>query len=209
MANNNTTTHSTITQLFNTITDNNPSTKYTQQTNTITNNNPTVQNTQKHLTKTNRPSLKDRKGNKLKHTPEQCYNSNCLACAELNIVNLSNTELTNTQKLLLNRGLSFAPTASNAESHKILRNLKIFAAKVKRQYRTLNDPLRLNKPDGEPIKINRHELGHAALENAVEAMRDEIVSAMEKPKQKQKGKNSTQRAHKQQLNNYQQSRQGF
>ena len=90
---------------------NNNTTTQSQDTNTTTNNTshtiiltPTVNIPQpiqhKHSNRANRPSLKNRsKQIKSKHTPEQCLNPNCLFCAELNIVNLSDIVLTDTQKL--------------------------------------------------------------------------------------------------------------
>ena len=114
--------NSTITQSQDTNTTTNSTTTQSQDTNTTTNNtshtnsqHTTANTTHKHSNRANRPSLKNRsKRIKSKHTPEQCLNPNCLLCAELNIVNLSNVVLTDTQKLLLNKGLSFVPTAPNS-----------------------------------------------------------------------------------------------
>ena len=122
---------------------NNSTITQSQDTNTTTNNtshttdtnsqHTTTNTTHKHSNRADRPSLKNRsKQIQSKHTPEQCLNPNCLSYAELNIVNLSNVVLTDTQKLLLNKGLSFVPTAPNA-----LNDFNTFTAKVKRQYNRL------------------------------------------------------------------------
>ena len=60
---------------------------------------------------TNKQSVKARRKNNTTHIAEQCTSHNCFECAVNNIVNLSNVQLTKTQILLLNRGLSFVPTA--------------------------------------------------------------------------------------------------
>ena len=58
--------------------------------------------------------LKQRFSMKKRHDPEICTNPNCLECAVLNIVNpLKYTTHQNTNTLL-NKVLSFVPTASNA-----------------------------------------------------------------------------------------------
>ena len=46
-----------------------------------------LQTIQNHSNKTNRAYLKNRMKKNLKHSAEQCCNSNCLACTKLNIVN--------------------------------------------------------------------------------------------------------------------------
>ena len=62
---------------------------------------------------------------------------------------LSTIELTGQHTKLFNKGLSLVPMARNAKTNEILSDLYMFTAKVSRQYKRLNDPLRLNRPDGE------------------------------------------------------------
>ena len=89
----------------------------------------------------NRKSQKQRRALKTAHDPEQCTNPNCLDCATKNIVNLSNTQLTKTQVLLLSKGLFFVPTASNAKPTEILRDFNTFKMKARRKLcRMINPP---------------------------------------------------------------------
>ena len=62
---------------------------------------------------------------------KQCYNSNCLACAKINVT-LPTIELANTQNLL-NKGLSLVLTAPNTKPNKILNDPNMITAKVYRQ----------------------------------------------------------------------------
>ena len=141
--------------------------------------------------KRNRKSLKDR--NKTKpttdssHTTENCLNHNCYQCAKENIVNLSDTQLSKTQILLLSKGLSFVPTAPNAKNTEIMRDLNNFIHKTKRKYKQMLYPPRTRRPTDEPdlyrkTTINNtrdnqsHRLGPKALEDAILAMNNDITN---------------------------------
>ena len=142
----------------------------------------------KNCKKPNRKSLKDRKKKTnipIPHTPDECFNPNCYSCAQSNIVNLSDTPLSKTQIILLNKGLSFIPTANNAKPSEILKDFNLFTSKTKKQFNRLANPPRPERPDDEPAlfrktqsnqtNTNSFNLGPKALEDAFETMRDEIA----------------------------------
>lgn len=104
--------------------------------------------------KNNRKSLKDRNKNST-HTPEQCTSHNCYRCAVHNIVNLSDIQLTKTQILLLNRGLSFVPTAHNSTPMELIKDFNIFANKAKRKLRQMINPPRPPRPNEEPALFRK------------------------------------------------------
>ena len=114
----------------------------------------------------NRPSLRDRRKKHTAHNPDQCHNPSCLTCAELNIVNLSSLTLSRAQRILLNRGLSFVPTAPNATTTELLNDFHQFTARTKRQlYRIAKPPKRTGertlyrKPPPDKIHSKTYELG--------------------------------------------------
>ena len=146
----------------------------------------------------NRKSLKQRNSMKKRHSPENCTNPNCLECAALNIVNLSSAQLTGTQILLLNRGLSFVPTASNAGPTEILRDFNMFKMKARRKLSRMINPPKQRGPNDEPdlyrkptiqdantTDTERTQLGPRVLEDALEAMKCEIAKLEGKQQQQQ------------------------
>ena len=148
--------------------------------------NTTTSSTQyKTITKHNRKCLKDRK--RKQNSPEECLNPDCFQCAKCNIVNLTDTQLSKAQVILLNKGLSFVPTASNAEPMEIMGDLNRFTIKAKRLlYKTVNPP-RPRKTNDEPslyrksnqpnpTNTNATNLGPKALEDAFETMRHELAN---------------------------------
>ncbi|MCY4327357.1 MAG: GIY-YIG nuclease family protein, partial [Rhodobacteraceae bacterium] len=134
-------------------------------------------------------SHKQRIKYKKEHTTENCLNPHCLTCAKDNIVNLSDTTLTKNQILLLNKGLSFVPTAKNAPAKEILNDFNIFTNKTKRKLKRLINPLRTPRPNDEPPltrknnkivnNTNTQNLGPKPLEDAFLAMRNEIANITE------------------------------
>ena len=139
----------------------------------------------------NRPSLRDRIKKHTAHNPDQCYNPSCLTCAELNIVNLSSLTLSRAQKILLNRSLSFVPTASNATTTELLNDLHQFTARTKRQLYRIAKPPKLTgerilyrKPPPDKIHSKTYELGPKALEDVFEVMRKDIANMTQDPTNK-------------------------
>lgn len=112
-------------------------------------------------------------------------NHNCLSCANLNVVNLSGIPLSQTQIILLNKGLTFIPTARNAKSMEILKDFNAFATKTKKQLNRCFNLPRQRRPDDEPElhrkphhkqnNTNTDNLGPKVLEDAFKAMRNEIL----------------------------------
>ena len=152
------------------------------------NNNNNNSNTQKQ----NRKSQKDRTKLKKNHTPEHCTLRNCYECATNNIVNLSNIQLTKTQVLLLNRGLSFVPTADNAKPMELIKEFDIFANKAKRKLRQMVDPPRPPRPNDEPALFRKptnprdtnstpQTLGPRILEDTFQAIKLEISQLEQNP----------------------------
>ena len=137
----------------------------------------------------NRKSLRTRNKNKETHTPEQCTAHNCYDCAVNNIVNLSDIQLTKTQILLLNRGLSFVPTADNATPVEIIKEFDIFANKAKRKLRLMVNPPRPPRPNEEPAlfripsttNTTPHVLGPRPLEDTFETIKLEISKMTQHP----------------------------
>ena len=140
----------------------------------------------------NRPSKKDRlKKQVTTHSPNDCINPNCFQCASNNIVNMSKVQLTKTQILLLNKGLSFVPTTTNAEPMEIMKDFNAFTIKTKNKLRRMVNPPRPPKPNEEPTLFrkptinsyhtNPQSLGPKALEDAFEAMRMEITKLDKHP----------------------------
>ena len=147
------------------------------------NNNNNNSNTQKQ----NRKSQKDRTKLKKNHTPEHCTSRNCYECATNNIVNLSNIQLTKTQVLLLNRGLSFVPTADNAKPMELIKEFDIFANKAKRKLRQMVNPPKPPRPNDEPALFRKptnprdtnstpQTLGPRILEDTFQAIKLEITN---------------------------------
>ena len=147
----------------------------------------------------NRKSLKDRNKKKLivdsLHVSEHCTNPNCYQCAKENIVNLSDTQLSKTQILLLSKGLSFVPTAPNAKNTEIMKDFNIFAHKTKRKYKQMINPPRARRLTDEPELYRKstvnntndnqsHLLGPKALEDAILAMKNEITNIEQHPTSK-------------------------
>ena len=145
----------------------------------------TTHTKQKH----NRKKLKER--NKSHHTPhaqEECLNPDCFQCALHNIVNLSDTQLSKTQVILLNKGLSFVPTAYNAKPTEILKDFNNFTIKTKKSLIRLANPPKPRGTNDEPrfyrkpilpptssYQTNTNNLGPKALEDAFEATRCELA----------------------------------
>ena len=142
---------------------------------------------QKVTHKKNRKSIRDRKRvhpDITIHTPQECTNPNCYQCATLNIVNLSGIPLTKPQVLLLSKGLSFVPTATNAKPAEFIREFNTFTEKAKSKLRRMINPPRPPRPNDEPAlfrkptqntntSTNPQNLGPKALEDAFEAARIE------------------------------------
>ena len=116
------------------------------------------------------------------HIAEQCTTHNCFECAVCNIVNLSNVQLTKTQILLLNRGLSFVPTAYNATPRELIKEFNCFSNKAKRKLRLMLNPPRPPRPNDEPALFRKplttnttpYVLGPKPLEDAFQAIKMEI-----------------------------------
>ena len=141
----------------------------------------------------NRKSPKQRRALRTTHDPEHCTNPDCQDCATKNIVNLSNTQLTKTQVLLLSKGLSFVPTAPNAKPTEILRDFNTFKMKARRKLRRMIDPSNTRVHSDEPdlyrrptthdtnMDNERQQLGPKVLEDALEAMKVEISDLEQHP----------------------------
>ena len=146
-------------------------------------NNPTPQQNKKSVN--NRKAKKDRTTDDI-HTPQVCHNPNCYQCVVHNIVNLSDTQLTRAQVMVLNRGLSFVPTATDAKSMEIIRDFNIFANKSKRKLRKMINPPRPPRPGDEPALFRNpndtstitdsQTLGPKVLEDAFKAIRVDITN---------------------------------
>ena len=182
----------------------------TTSTHLITQNTLTEQSKVKQKTH-NRKSLIDRKRKRDKltdqdeseHIPTECTNPHCFKCASTNIVNLSKVQLSRAQILLLNRGLSFIPTAVDAKPTEIMGDLEKFINSTKRKYNNMVNPPKPPRPSDEPTlprrRTNRNtqnnnnkyqynnptNLGPKALEDAFEAMRMEIADPPKSQKPEQ------------------------
>ena len=148
----------------------------------------TENNTTNNTTRSGK-SHKQRIKYKKEHTVENCLNPHCFTCAKNNIINLSDSTLTRNQILLLNKGLSFVPTAKNAPAHEILRDFNTITNKTKRKLKRLINPPRTPRPNDEPTLIRKTEqfndntntqnLGPKPLEDAFLAMKNEIANIKE------------------------------
>ena len=148
--------------------------------------------------KANRKSLKKRKALSRPHAADDCTNPTCFECAKNNIVNLSNITLTRAQILLLSKGLSFIPTATNTKDKDIMRDFNMFANQTKKKLKLMVDPPRTplkhnSEPDfyRKPTTTTNHpgynqsqQLGPKALEDAFLAMRQELATLTDDPIQK-------------------------
>ena len=146
---------------------------------------PDIRETQTGDTNNTKKQQKITKNQKQGQEEPYCTDHNCYDCAVNNIVNLSNIQLTKAQVLLLNRSLSFVPTANDAKPTELIRHFDIFTVKAKRKLHQMVNPPRPSRPNDEPplfrkptntqnTNITPLTLGPRALEDTFETIRVEI-----------------------------------
>ena len=139
----------------------------------------------------NRSSKKTDSKNKPQHTHQMTASTQIVSNVHSTIYSTCPKSLTKTQTLLLNKGLSFVPTTTNAEPMEIMKDFNAFTIKTKNKLRRMVNPPRPPKPNEEPTLFrkptinsshtNPQSLGPKALEDAFEAMRMEITKLEKHP----------------------------
>ena len=116
------------------------------------------------------------------HNIDLCTDCKCITCAKSYVANLSGRILTEPQILLISKGLSFIPTARDANNFELLTDFNKFCNKIrsffknKSSFTTNNDTIPKKLPLNRIRKLNSRQafFSSAELEGVLEEMKIKI-----------------------------------